>query len=98
MSKTAIFCPKCRWVPRPSSRWVCTVQIGGCGTSWNTFETRGVCPKCIWKWIITQCLSCKQFSPHEDWYHDPLSEPGEVAKADAELEDAQVGAVVQGGG
>ncbi len=48
-----------------------TTLLGGCGASWNTFETRGVCPRCSWKWIITQCLSCKQFSPHEDWYRDP---------------------------
>jgi hypothetical protein len=55
---------------------------------WDTFSTRGICPKCGWKWEITRCHSCKQFSPHEDWYHDPLEDGGEKAKESAELESA----------
>ena len=88
MSKSEIFCPKCRWKPKPSSRWLCTLQIGGCGTTWNTFDTRGVCPKCGWKWIITACLSCKQFSPHEDWYHDPNEDSEEMGEERRDVEEA----------
>jgi hypothetical protein len=88
MSKSEIFCPKCRWKPKPSSRWICAPQIGGCGTTWNTFDTRGVCPQCGWKWIITACLSCKQFSPHEDWYHDPNEDSEEVGEERRDVEDA----------
>lgn len=88
VGKAEIFCPKCRWKPKPSNRWLCVPQIGGCGLSWDTFSTRGICPKCSWKWIITQCLSCKQFSPHQDWYHDPLEDSGERTKVHIELENA----------
>jgi hypothetical protein len=66
-----IYCPRCAWRPGAASRWMCSRTIGGCGNSWNTFETRGVCPSCSCKWEITQCLSCQQFSLHEHWYHDP---------------------------
>jgi hypothetical protein len=47
-----------------------------------------VCPKCSWKWIITACLSCKRFSPHEDWYHDTDEDLKEVEeeRAVAEVE------------
>jgi hypothetical protein len=88
MSRTEIFCPKCRWKPKPSSQWWCTPKIGGCGQSWNTFDTRGVCPTCSWHWIITQCLSCKQYSPHEDWYHDPNEESDETGKERTVVEGA----------
>lgn len=84
MSPPRIFCPLCRWIPEASSRWVCTRQLGGCGTSWNTFDTGGICPKCSWHWEITQCLSCKQFSLHKHWYHDPDgdSEPAETQETE----------------
>jgi len=88
MSKTEIYCPKCKWKPRSSSRWWCTTRIGGCGHTWNTFDTRGVCPKCNWNWIITACLSCKQFSPHEEWYHDPDDKADEIHEEKTVLEDA----------
>jgi hypothetical protein len=62
-----IYCPVCAWRPRASDRWVC---VPGCGTSWNTFDTHGVCPGCSFQWRSTACLSCGQWSPHDDWYHD----------------------------
>ena len=58
-----IRCPRCRWRPRRSDRWSCR-----CGHAWNTFETRGQCPRCEYRWRNTQCLRCREFSPHEDWY------------------------------
>ena len=58
-----IRCPKCHWSPRPESRWSCK-----CGHIWNTFDTGGVCPGCLYQWKITKCLRCKEWSAHSDWY------------------------------
>jgi len=74
-----IRCPLCRWRPTPSSRWACfwieTPEpfFESCGTSWNTFETRGRCPGCGHHWKWTSCLSCGEWSLHEDWYEHPSS-------------------------
>ena len=78
-----IFCPLCEWRPRPFDRWYC---LPGCGTSWNTFATHGVCPHCGFQWSSTQCLACHKWSPHDEWYHEEV--PEEVAvteEAAAEL-------------
>ena len=88
MNKAEIFCPKCKWRPKPASRWWCTPRMGGCGTVWNTFDTHGACPKCSWKWIITACLSCRQFSPHEEWYHEPIGESGVAREEETALEES----------
>ena len=58
-----IRCPLCRWTPRTEDRWSCS-----CGHEWNTFDTGGICPACLHQWSTTQCLSCKGWSPHSDWY------------------------------
>jgi hypothetical protein len=58
-----IRCPRCGWQPRKQDRWMCV-----CLHVWNTFQTRGICPGCGREWSQTQCLSCQQWSPHEDWY------------------------------
>jgi len=70
-----IRCPLCRWQPLASSRWYCSDApdyphyfYNGCGTSWNTFETRGRCPGCGHQWKWTDCLRCWGSSPHEQWY------------------------------
>ncbi|HTT43035.1 MAG TPA: hypothetical protein VMG33_08185 [Steroidobacteraceae bacterium] len=88
MSTPEIYCPLCRWRPGAESRWSCARAIGGCGLSWNTFETRGVCPKCSWHWEITQCLACQQFSEHAKWYHDPEAGPAFRRQRESELADA----------
>ena len=80
MREPMIYCPRCAWRPSVASRWSCSRDIGGCGERWNTFETRGVCPKCGCEWEITQCHSCQQFSPHEQWYHDPASSSERAAQ------------------
>jgi hypothetical protein len=74
-----IRCPLCEWTPHESSRWCC-VRIdvpegfqGGCGTIWNTFNTRGRCPGCQHQWRWTSCLQCHRWSLHEDWYEEPSS-------------------------
>ena len=58
-----IRCPKCKWVPARHDRWMCS-----CHHTWNTFDTRGVCPACNYTWRDTACLRCHEWSPHEDWY------------------------------
>jgi hypothetical protein len=71
-----IRCPLCRWQPDASSMWFCegvgTPEkfTGGCGTRWNTFETRGRCPGCAHQWRWTVCLRCSGWSLHEDWYEE----------------------------
>jgi hypothetical protein len=63
-----IFCPHCSWRPAAEDRWQCSP---GCGTVWNTFWTRGLCPGCATQWQDTQCLACRRISPHRKWYHLP---------------------------
>jgi hypothetical protein len=70
-----IRCPLCDWSPTPASLWMCDTSFGtpepffnGCGTMWNTFTTRGVCPGCSHKWQWTSCLHCHGWSRHDDWY------------------------------
>ena len=71
-----IRCPLCFWQPSASSRWTCYVRgtpeppFDGCGTVWNTFDTRGKCPGCGHQWIWTTCLHCRVASRHEDWYEE----------------------------
>ena len=73
-AKARIRCPHCRWQPRRTSIWTC-LPIGhpeylahGCGHSWNTFDTRGLCPGCSHQWLNTSCLACGQWALHEQWY------------------------------
>ena len=69
-----IYCPGCKYRPHHEDRWACTPT---CGTSWNTFWTRGVCPGCGHKWQVTECPACKANSPHEAWYHYPSQRESE---------------------
>lgn len=64
-----IHCPLCQWRPGPAAVWQCTRP--GCGTVWNTFHTRALCPGCGYQWQNTTCLACDEMSPHEAWYHWP---------------------------
>jgi hypothetical protein len=71
-----IRCPHCDWRPQASSHWFCAACpapegfLYGCGTSWNTFETRGRCPGCQHQWQWTSCHACGEWSLHDDWYTD----------------------------
>lgn len=73
-SAERIRCPLCEWQPAPASTWCCYGEgtpeppFHWCGTTWNTFETRGRCPGCGHQWKWTSCLRCGGFSLHEDWY------------------------------
>jgi hypothetical protein len=63
-----IACPKCDWRPDHFAQWSCS-----CGRQWNTFETRGVCPRCSKQWKMAQCSTqdgCGEWSDHEEWYHE----------------------------
>ena len=59
----SIRCPKCQWVPAEGNIWFCR-----CGHAWNTFQTRGVCPSCKFKWEETVCHGCGEISVHKVWY------------------------------
>ena len=78
--KRRIRCPRCGWQPDRSSQWCCADTgapehfAPGCGTSWNTFDTRGLCPGCDHQWRWTLCLSCHGWGRHEDWYADEEDE------------------------
>jgi hypothetical protein len=56
-------CPICEWNPDGESHWACT-----CGHRWNTFDTKGKCPKCSIQWEDTRCPGCGKTTPHKDWY------------------------------
>jgi len=60
-----IRCPKCGWSPQAHDRWLCN-----CGQIWNTFDTGGICPGCLYQWAETVCLLCHRASPHSDWYEE----------------------------
>ena len=59
-----IDCPVCDWEPTPRDVWMCT----DCETTWNTFDTQGLCPTCNKQWTHTQCLNCCHWLPHKEWY------------------------------
>ena len=63
-SKSNISCPECKWVPDGGKNWQCT-----CRFIWDTFQTKGKCPKCETQWNDTWCPKCKKTSKHQDWYH-----------------------------
>jgi len=71
-----IRCPLCEWRPSASSRWLCECvgtpepPFAACRTAWNTFSTRGRCPRCAHQWRWTSCLRCSGWSLHEDWYEE----------------------------
>ena len=76
-----IYCPKCAYQPQPNDLWRCGPP--GCGHVWNTFQTHGQCPNCYKQWRLTQCRGCKEWSPHEDWYH--ATPPVETEKREETL-------------
>ncbi len=77
-----IYCPRCEYAPRAADRWMC---MPGCGTIWNTFETRARCPGCQKRWRDTCCPACCRWSPHDDWYHEEVPDAAEAAEAAGEL-------------
>lgn len=49
VSGPRIRCPLCGWYPRKEDLWGCS-----CGHAWNTFDTGGVCPACLFQRTETQ--------------------------------------------
>jgi hypothetical protein len=92
--RVEIYCPQCKWRPGPLDRWSCTPN---CGTVWNTFWTRAICPGCGVRWPKTQCLACQVFSPHEDWYHTRDGEDGEEGEEGPGQEEERAGEEVLSG-
>lgn len=76
-----IRCPHCDWQPHRHDQWGCfpvgapEYFDGGCGASWNTFDTRGLCPGCGYQWRHTMCLSCGAWSLHDEWYEHGSGDP-----------------------
>jgi hypothetical protein len=84
MSDLEIYCPKCEWEPPANAQWSCT-----CGHAWNTFDTHGRCPECGTVWRETQCLQCRAWSPHHDWYHNlPPVDADEIGREEPATEEA----------
>lgn len=61
-----IQCSACEWQPDGHKHWVC-----GCGHKWNTFKTKGKCPKCQTQHAKTRCPACGQSTLHTEWYKTP---------------------------
>lgn len=64
--RTGITCPLCGEAPYIGVQWECGPD--GCGHPFDTFETRGKCPKCKAQFSATECLNCGRWSPHHAWY------------------------------
>jgi len=62
-AQRAVRCPHCGWRPGADARWSCS-----CGYWWDTFQTRGCCPRCEHAWRDTACLACEAYALHADWY------------------------------
>jgi hypothetical protein len=56
-------CPSCRTAPPVGAYWKC----GKCEQTFDTFETRGVCPHCSTQYATTMCLDCQEQRPMNDW-------------------------------
>lgn len=56
-------CPSCRIAPPIGAIWRCNK----CATSFDTFETGGVCPQCSAQFDRTACLDCRQSYPVREW-------------------------------
>ena len=56
-------CPSCRTAPPIGPIWRCNK----CDTSFDTFETGGVCPQCSARFEKTTCLDCRQQAPVSEW-------------------------------
>jgi Zn-dependent protease len=68
-------CPSCRTAPPLGAYWKC----GKCEQTFDTFETRGVCPRCQAEYPTTMCLDCQEQSPMNEWVVDPYAGMGVVS-------------------
>jgi Zn-dependent protease len=56
-------CPSCKAAPSVGDYWLC----GRCKQSFDTFETRAVCPHCAAQFTVTACLDCGGMHPMGQW-------------------------------
>ncbi len=56
-------CPSCRTAPPLGPVWRCNK----CSTSFDTFQTGGVCPQCSARFEKTTCLDCRHQAPLNEW-------------------------------
>ena len=56
-------CPSCRTAPPLGPVWRCNK----CSTSFDTFQTGGVCPQCAARFEKTSCLDCRHQAPISEW-------------------------------
>jgi len=72
-------CPSCRTAPPIGEFWGCRQ----CGKSFDTFETRSVCPHCSAQYMVTTCLDCGVSRPQAEWVTDPVAASGAVLGSSA---------------
>jgi Zn-dependent protease len=68
-------CPSCRTSPPLGPFWTCN----HCHTSFDTFETGGVCPQCSARFATTTCLDCRRQSPIAEWQPGYVSGTGVIS-------------------
>jgi Zn-dependent protease len=56
-------CPACKTSPPIGNFWGC----GQCGTAFDMFQTRAVCPRCGARYSTTGCLDCGRSHPIDEW-------------------------------
>lgn len=56
-------CPSCKTPPPLGPFWKCNQ----CATSFDTFQTAGVCPQCSARFETTTCLDCRTAAPIAQW-------------------------------
>ncbi len=61
--RTGFACPSCRTAPPLGPVWRCNK----CSTSFDTFQTGGVCPQCSARFEKTTCLDCRYQAPLSEW-------------------------------
>ncbi len=64
--RDGIACPVCSRTPLVGEQWVCGPD--GCGFAFDTFASRGRCPRCDAQFAVTWCPGCGKPSPHQAWY------------------------------
>jgi Zn-dependent protease len=70
-------CPACAAAPAQGEYWGC----GHCGTSFDPFTHRGVCPKCGCRFDTIRCLDCYRTSSVAAWF----ALPGAAASGNIEI-------------
>ena len=65
-------CPSCKAGPPMGENWRCT----NCKQTFDTFQTRAVCPHCSTQFPVTQCFECGNAFPFPQWVGSSVSPAG----------------------